>query len=282
MLEAQVPGGPSARAGLEMALFRAWSQATGASLWERWGAATDRVETDITLSMVEDVADRAVEAAGRGFSIFKIKVGSHRPGLDLARLKEVHGALPQARFRLDANQAFGADEALRFLDAALSAGLPIDLLEQPVSKGDLRALDEVARRSAVPIFADEAVLGPRDALRLLRQTAVRGVNVKLMKCGIAGALRIIQIAQEEQRELMIGCMLETRQGVLASLELACGTDAFRYVDLDSHLLLDEAGENPWFHQEGPALILRPPLTLEPDRQVSSAHPPPDPGRRGLE
>src|SRR5262249_4558840 len=97
------------------------------------------------------------------------------------------------------------------------------------------------------------VKSPADAVRLVQETQVQGINIKLMKSGINGALDIIAIARAAGRELMIGCMLESRRGIAASLALACGTGAFDYVDLDSHLLLNEEGENPYFRQEGPAL-----------------------------
>src|SRR5205823_3336128 len=127
-------------------------------------------------------------------------------------------------------------------------------VEQPVLKEDLAALDQVADASPVPVFADEAVKTPRDALEVVTQTRAHGINVKLMKSGIAGALEIIAICRAAGRKLMIGCMLESSLGIAFSLALACGTGAFDYVDLDSHLLLHEEGNNPWFDEAGPILF----------------------------
>jgi L-alanine-DL-glutamate epimerase-like enolase superfamily enzyme len=77
-----------------------------------------------------------------------------------------------------------------------------------------------------------------------------------MKAGIAGAQDIIAHARAAGKGLMIGCMLESRRGIEASLALACGTGAFNFIDLDSHLLLKEMGENVWFDEEGPKLSVR--------------------------
>lgn len=57
---------------------------------------------------------------------------------------------------------------------------------------------------------------------------------------------------------MLGCMLETRYSIFTALSLACGTGAFDFIDLDSHLLLDEPGANLLFHQEGGRLLLEQP------------------------
>src|SRR5207237_5059029 len=100
-----------------------------------------------------------------------------------------------------------------------------------------------------------AVKSPADALRVVRETRTHGLNVKLMKSGISGALDIIAIARAAGRQLMIGCMLETRRGIAASLALACGAGAFTYADLDSHLLVNEPSENPHFSQEGSILTV---------------------------
>ncbi|MGC8669366.1 MAG: hypothetical protein ACP5VE_14765, partial [Chthonomonadales bacterium] len=51
------------------------------------------------------------------------------------------------------------------------------------------------------------------------------------------------------------CMLESSVGIAFSASVACGTGAFDYVDLDSHLLLDEPDRNPWFIQHGATLVM---------------------------
>jgi L-alanine-DL-glutamate epimerase-like enolase superfamily enzyme len=252
LLEA-LPNSPTARAGLEIALHNAHSQAIGVPIWKLLGGTVESVETDVTLSISDDAIDHAKEAASRGFRFFKMKVGSEDREADFRRVIEVQKAVPHARLRLDANQAFSANEALDFIRRTVAAGVKLDLVEQPVSRDDLAALNQVAAASPVPIFADEAVLSPADALRLVNETCVQGINVKLMKSGISGALDIIAIARAAGRRLMIGCMLETRRGISASLAVACGTGAFEFVDLDSHLLLREKGENPYFVHRGPVL-----------------------------
>ena len=257
-VRAALPGRPAAVAAVEALLHHARAMAEGGSLWRSFGGALERLETDITLSITHEAAERAREAVAAGFRLLKLKLsGEH--GEDLQRIRDVVEAAPGTTLRLDANQAYSADGILRLVDAALDAGAPIQLVEQPVPREDIAGLDAAARRCPAPVFADEAICSPSDALRVLGRTCVQGVNVKLMKSGIQGALDIIAITRAEGRRLMIGCMLETRRGLRPSIALALGTGAFEYYDLDSHLLLREEGECPWFGVTGPW------IEIDPDR-----------------
>lgn len=250
---------PSTLAGLEIALYDLCCKINGITLWSHLGGAIKRVTTDLTLSITPEAPEIAQQAAISGFKIFKMKVGGSDPGQDLARILAVHRAVPEAVIRLDANQAYTASQALRFIDIVVKAGVNLELVEQPVAWDDLSALDEVAKNSSVPIVADESVKSPADALRVLSETSVHGINIKLMKSGLNGALDIITLARLAGRQLMLGCMLESRRGISSSLALACGTGAFTWIDLDGHLLLDEPGENGFFREEGPNLNIVPSL-----------------------
>ncbi|MCW3100708.1 MAG: L-alanine-DL-glutamate epimerase of enolase superfamily, partial [Chthonomonadaceae bacterium] len=244
-----VPDGASARCGLEMAALDAWAQATGSSMHRLWGAAQDSKPTDVTIPIVENAGELTELAWALGMRVFKIKVGDSSIEADHARVLAVRNAAPEAPLRIDANQAFTPENALRFVERLLAEGAHVQLLEQPVRADDFEGLNWIAERSPVPVFADESCRTPANALRLA-QTAVQGFNCKIQKNGIAGVLDIISIARAADRRLMLGCMLETRRSIAVSLALACGTGAFDYLDLDSHLLLNEAGANPYFSQEG--------------------------------
>jgi L-alanine-DL-glutamate epimerase-like enolase superfamily enzyme len=257
-----VPDGASARCGLEMAALDAWVHTSAeSSLHRLWGATQDSMPTDVTIPIVENAGELTGLAWALGMRVFKIKVGDTDIEADHARVLAVRNAAPDAPLRIDANQAFTPEAALRFVERLLAEGAQIQLLEQPVRADDFAGLAWVAERSPVPVFADESCRTPADALRLA-QTAVQGFNCKIQKNGIAGVLDIIAIARAADRRLMLGCMLETRRSIAVSLALACGTGAFDYLDLDSHLLLNEPGENPFFQQAGAVLSL-PALTTTP-------------------
>jgi len=250
------PDAPSARCALEMAVLDGWSQSAGISLRRLWGGARDRYETDVTIPIVPNAGDLTRLAWDLGIRVFKIKVGALSIDEDHERVLAVRAAAPEAKLRIDANQAFSPDGAVAFAERLVGEGAQLQLLEQPVKKEDIDGLHWVAERSPVPVFADESCRTPQDALRLVSSTAVHGLNLKINKCGIAGVLNIIPIAKAAGRRLMLGCMLETRRSIAVSLAIACGTGAFDFIDLDSHLLLNESGENPHFDQHGGEMRMR--------------------------
>ncbi len=231
---------PAARAGLEMALYDAWAKHWNLPLWQHFGGASPALTTDMTVPLVapEEAAALAVNAWHEGFRALKIKVGDPLGAdADLARIAAIVQAVPNVRLRIDANQAFAPDAAVKFAHALTASGAIIELLEQPVPKEDTTGIKYVKERTAIPVFADEAARSVAEVIHLLRQAAVDGINVKLMKSGITGALQIIAFCRASGVKLMLGCMLEARLGIAAAAQIAGGTGAFDFLDLDSHRLL---------------------------------------------
>lgn len=254
-LREALPHNPTGRSAVEAALIDALAAHCGVPLWRWLGGATPTVVSDLSIPLLplEDAAEVAREAAARGFRHLKIKVGGPSAAEDEARVRAIAAAAPGVPLRLDGNQGFHPEAALSFVRGLVESGIPVELLEQPVDCADWEALAAVTRHSPVPVIADEAVLIPADALRVAATGAAHGVNIKLAKSGIAGALEIIAIARAARLRLMLGCMLESDQGIRTSVHLACGTGAFDYLDLDSHILIGQAPPFAGFSQEGDTL-----------------------------
>src|SRR5262249_45139791 len=140
--------------------------------------------TDITLPISDPERMSATANAHRkaGFTTFKVKVGRDWRA-DLASLRAVATAIPDARFRLDANAGFAARDALALLDAALGAGVTVECYEQPCAADDLTGMAEVAAHSAVPVVADESFRSAGDLDRIVDARAAQAVNLKLAKLG---------------------------------------------------------------------------------------------------
>ncbi len=252
-MERALPNDIAARAGVEIALYNAFTAETGIPLEKLLGGENVTLETDLTIARIPNALEVAREAWQEGFRIFKMKVGGGPMEEDLDRILSIAEEFPEAVFRLDANQSLTPRSTVELAEALLRNDITVELIEQPVPKEDLAALDETARISPIPIIADEACRTPAEAYRIFSETAVKGVNVKLMKSGIGGALDIIRIAKAAGGKLMIGCMLESEIGMAASVALACGTGAFDYIDLDGHLLLDLKEPISLFSAEGPRI-----------------------------
>nr|BFE53223.1 hypothetical protein GCM10017745_66500 [Saccharothrix mutabilis subsp. capreolus] len=74
-----------------------------------------------------DCAAQASALAQRGFSVLKVKVGAEH---DVATVRAVHQAAPEARLILDPNGGWTAEQAVRVLDQLP----PVDALEQPLPR----------------------------------------------------------------------------------------------------------------------------------------------------
>ncbi|MBI4227609.1 MAG: dipeptide epimerase [Candidatus Omnitrophica bacterium] len=252
---------PAALSAVECALATAEAAAAGLPLWRALasrmvGVATRPrpVMTSLTISAwpvsMAEAAARA--AARRGFRRLKVKVTGANPDDDLARLMAVHRAAPRATLLVDANQGFPPRGAIAFARAMRLLRLPVALFEQPVPAADVEGMAQVARARVVPVAADESVRRPAEARRLLAEGGASVINLKLAKSGLLGAREIIRLARRARVDLMLGCMAESAVGLAPSVHLACGSGAFRYIDLDSHLLVD-GPKTTAFRTRGPRL-----------------------------
>lgn len=237
-LAVSLPKEHSARAGLEIGVLDAFCKLYNLPMYHLFGGYSAFVDTDVTIPIADPdkCCQLAEQAASQGFRTLKVKVGTDFEE-DLVRVAAVNRGAPNAKLRVDANQGFTPAGAISFLRKLQEMGVPVELMEQPVDRDDFDGLAYVTKHSSVPIYADESAVTTEDVLRLIELEAVDGINVKLMKCGISGALEIIAICKAARKELMLGSMIETGIGLSAAVHLACGTGAFRRVDLDSHMLV---------------------------------------------
>ncbi len=195
--------------------------------------APEPMITSYTLSIDTPEAMAAMAEQVRAYPYIKIKLGA--PGqeaLDEERLRAIRTARPDARIRLDANAGWRAEDAVSLVRRLEKFDL--EVIEQPTAKDDIEGMGEVQRATDIPIVADESVRTLEDIDRL-HQAGVRGINVKLMKCGgIAPAITMIERARSYGMHVMLGCMVETSVGVGAMSQLMGIAD---WVDLDTPLLI---------------------------------------------
>lgn len=230
----------SALAALDMALFDLEAQSAGMALHTFLGAHCSSLTSDLTIS-VGDPAQMAADALEavqeRGFGILKIKLGLE-PEHDVARVKAIRAAVgPGVTLRLDANQGWAPKEAVRIIHTLEDAGVGLDLVEQPVRAADVKGLRYVTSRVATEVAADEAVMTPQDAVRVLSEGAADVIVLKLLKAGgIAQTLKIAHIAEGFGVTCMMGCMLESKIGVSAAAALAASLPIVTRIDLDAPML----------------------------------------------
>jgi o-succinylbenzoate synthase len=249
----------SAKAAVEIAVYDLWGQLHRAPLYSLLGGGVPTLTTDVTISVNEVdvmVAD-ALAAVEEGYTALKIKLGKDI-ATDVARVRAVHDAVDgRAILRLDANQGWNAKDAVRVLTSLENAGVPLDLVEQPVPAHDLEGMRYITERVNTPVMADESVFSPRDVTELIRLRAADIINIKLMKAGgITGALRIADIAAAHGIPCMMGCMMESSISVAAAVHVAIArADVITRIDLDGPSLctFDPAEGNVRF--DGPRITV---------------------------
>ena len=226
--------------GIEMALLDALTRSYGIPLYVFFGGASTAVETDMSIPMVtpEHGYELAKAIVARGITTIKIKVGGDIRE-DVARVEAIREAAPGIGLMLDANQGYTASEALLCLEALDDRDIRPLLMEQPVHKDDYEGLRYVTLHTTVPIAADESASNAAAVARLLTMGAVNIVNIKLMKAGILEALDIAALCRVTHMGLMIGAMIESRLAIAAAAHLVAGLGGFRFIDLDTPMLLAE-------------------------------------------
>lgn len=147
-----------------------------------------------------------------GFKDIKIKVGDDK---DVGRLKAVRAlGGGDIDLRLDANCAWGADEAIERLGAMRRYNFT--LIEQPVKKNDIPSLKKVSNAISEPVMADESLCTLDDAKRLIEEKACKMFNIRISKCGgLMNSLKIAKLAEESGISYQLGCQVG-ESGVLSA------------------------------------------------------------------
>ncbi|MFY8273057.1 dipeptide epimerase [Pseudoalteromonas sp. SSDWG2] len=230
----------SAKAALEIALYDLWSQHLGLPLHQALGAVQSELKTDVTISV--DSIDKMLAdcdiALANGFDVLKIKIGNEVEQ-DIKRVHAIASHVgSKAALRLDVNQGWDAKQTVDALQRIESAGIKLELVEQPVKAHDIDGLHYIRQRVQSKIMADESAFSPKQVITLLERGAIDIINIKLMKSGgLSRAIRIADIAATYDCPCMIGCMLEGSIAVSAAAHLAAAkSQQISLIDLDGPAL----------------------------------------------
>jgi L-alanine-DL-glutamate epimerase-like enolase superfamily enzyme len=217
------PGG--VRNAIDCALWDLEAKATGQTIWSLTRIAPKALQTVFTIGMEDTPLQMANKAAAADAGLLKIKLDGDRP---VERLLAIRTARPDARLVVDANQGWDIALLYEVLDVAVE--LRLEMIEQPLPRGDDAALEGL--RPPVPLCADESCLhlGELDAIANRYQM----INIKLDKTGgLTHALQLAQRARQRGLGLMVGCMGGSSLAMAPAFVLGCLADL---VDIDGPLL----------------------------------------------
>ncbi|WP_213308029.1 muconate/chloromuconate family cycloisomerase [Paraburkholderia sacchari] len=230
-------GNRFAKCALETALLDAQGKRLGVPVSTLLGGAV-RTALPTLWTLASGDTQRDIDEAERWLGerrhdTFKLKIGRRSVREDVAHVSAIKRALgDRARVTVDVNQAWNEADAATGIAMLEAAG--IDLIEQPVPREQRAALARLAARFVVPIMADETLMGPEDALDLVRGACADVFALKIMKSGgLYGTLRTAAVGDAGGMALYGGTMLEGSVGTLAAAHcfatlprLAWGTELF--------------------------------------------------------
>ncbi|RZQ59699.1 mandelate racemase/muconate lactonizing enzyme family protein [Amycolatopsis suaedae] len=233
-------GAPLARAGVDVALHDLLGKAIGVPVGVLWGQR--RAETVPLGWMVSgqspaEVADRVAEGTEAGYSAFKVKIGLHDVPTDLAVVRAVRDAAPDAPLWVDANQGYAPDVALRV--ARELSTLDVHAFEQPVPANDVVGLRRLCRDCPVPVALDESLRHPSDLATFTRLEAVDIAIAKVQRnAGLTLSRRLCSLAEDNGVRLMGSGLTDSDVGLAASVHLFAAYGIDIPVDLNGRQFVD--------------------------------------------
>ena len=224
-----IPQNPFLVCALDLAAWDIYGKMNRKQLYQLWNLdISNNPLTDVTIG-IDTIEKMVAKVKENPWPIYKIKLGTDN---DIEILEELRKHTDSV-FRIDANAAWKADEALKKIKTF--EGLGVEFIEQPLAKDDWEGMKFLYENSPLPLIADESCVSEHDVEKC--KGFFHGINIKLTKCsGITPALRMIKNAHDLGMKVMVGCMNESSIGTSAIAQLLPMID---YVDMDGPLLLEE-------------------------------------------
>lgn len=234
-------GAPLAKAAVDMALNDLLGRALGVPLGVLWGARRcDEVHLGWVVSgpTPAQVADAVAEGVDLGYGAFKVKVGLHDPGADVAVVRAVRDSAPTgAALWVDANQGYSVDTALRL--ARSLQDLDVAVFEQPLPANDIAGLKRLRDTCPIPIALDESLRAPRDLATFMQLDAVDVVIAKVQRSGgLTISRRLCALAEDAGLRLMGSGLTDSDLGLAASLHLFSAFGIAGPADLNGRQFLE--------------------------------------------
>lgn len=221
----------AARNALDCALWDLEARRTGRPVWALAGLPEPKplpTAFTISLDVPAAMAEKAKEAAARGFRLLKCKLTGEG---DRDRVAAVREGAPDVALIVDANESWAGLDLAK--EAAALGALGVTLIEQPLPAANDGALAQTS--ASVPFCADESCQSLADVPG--SGSGYQAINIKLDKAGgLTEALAMARAAREQNLRIMVGCMLATSLGIAPAFLLGQLAD---WVDLDGALLLAE-------------------------------------------
>lgn len=190
-----MPGGRTARSGVDMALYDLTGKARGLPVHALLGGAyrtSFEQLTNLYHKTPEEMAKACEDFVARGFKGLKVKVGDvllakgwNRDNLEAEadKLEAALAVVPRNVYvDADANQGWRGAQWTVSLLRRFNAHDNLSI-EQPLPYGDLEGAAFVRKHAGVPLIMDESAWSPEAVMQMLRMGACDRIVLKLNRVG---------------------------------------------------------------------------------------------------
>lgn len=234
-------------AAVEMAMLDAYGKTVGEPLHRLIGGkCSNRVQFAEVLGILDPGESRqyAQRAIDRGFDVLKLKAGPPNSDWqnDVERVQAMHEEVDgELEFRLDPNQTWSFEDAVRVGAELEDRGIYLQYFEQPVSINSHGTYKRLRNRLKTPIGVNEDTYHPGNLSELLRQDAVDVAVVDLVPSGgITGLQKLAAVADEAGVSVAHHCGFDLGIKTAAILHAVSSTPAIDLpCDLAYHAWKDD-------------------------------------------
>jgi L-alanine-DL-glutamate epimerase-like enolase superfamily enzyme len=229
-LDRSLAGGSQAKAGIDCALHDLCARALGLPLYNLLGGkvrSSIPVLRIVAIKTPAEMAESAQKLLDQGYRYFKIKVHGDVEE-DVARVKAIRERVgADAHLTIDANQSYTPKDAITAINRM--AEYRLDLVEQPVSRNDLKGLELVTRSVPVVVEADEGAGTIDEIMTLVSNRIVDAVSLKIQKLGgLRNALAAARICEAGHVKYRLGAHVGTQLGNAHAINLAAALPGVDY------------------------------------------------------
>jgi muconate cycloisomerase len=245
-----------AKSAIEMACWDALGQEAGRPVYDLLGGAVRplTIRNRFSLGAYEPTiaAERAALLVAAGFTTIKVKVGTG-PDMDVARVHAVRDAIgPETHLTIDANGGWSDAQARYCLERIRDCN--VELVEQPLPRGDYSLLKKLRTDMGIRVLADESCFDEIHARELILHECCDAITLYPGKQGgLLKARQIASLAASAGIPCTIGSNLEWDIGAATMMQFVVSTPNVQIEAIPGDCL------GPSYHEFS---IVREPLRIE--------------------
>ncbi|RQH01418.1 mandelate racemase/muconate lactonizing enzyme family protein [Natrarchaeobius oligotrophus] len=232
--------------------------------WTAPGTTSRRIEQDYEYDRAVDVAYcvgilspeesrvHARRALENGYGVLKTKAGRDWRS-DVERIVAMHDEVDgRLDFRLDPNQGWRLDEAVRVGASLADAGIYLQYMEQPIRVDSHESLARLRERTCQPIGPNEDTYVAHNLRRLIEDGALDVAVVDMTPAGgITGIRQLAAIAEDAGIPLAHHCAFDLGIRTAAILHAVSGIPGFSLPpDSVYYAWEDDVIEDPFVVEDG--------------------------------